>query len=171
MGLTYTVEFDDAAVTGALDRLAALGVAPEGLLTILGDYGRDSTRRRWLTQSAPDGTPWAGLSAGYALLKPANKGILYLSGALENSQTYLVGINAVSWGSRMPYAAVHQFGATIKPKTAKALVFRLGVGGMHEVFAQSVTIPARPYLGISAEDALEIPELARDYMQRVLLGG
>jgi len=71
MGLTYTVEFDDAAVTGALDRLAALGVAPEGLLTILGDYGRESIRRRWLTKSAPDCTAWAGLSPGYALLKPA----------------------------------------------------------------------------------------------------
>ena len=171
MGLTYTVEFDDAAVTGALDRLAALGLAPDGLLNILGDYGRNSTRRRWPTQTAPAGTPWARLSPAYALLKPAAYGILYWSGALENSQTYQVGINRVSWGSKLPYAAVHQFGATITPKTAKALVFRLGVDGMHQVFARSVTIPARPYLGISAEDAIEIPELARDYMRRALLGG
>jgi phage gpG-like protein len=50
----------------------------------------------------------------------------------------------------MEYAAVHQFGAEIKPKSARAL-FVPGYGML-----QKVNIPARPYLGVSADDAKAI---------------
>lgn len=176
-GVTFTVILDDAQIMGALDRLQAVGDDP-GLLRILGDYGRDSTRRRFIAQTGPDGSPWKGLSEAYAAIKPSGYGILYLSGALEGSVTYRSGASSVSWGSPMVYAAVHQFGATIVPKNAKALSFVLGdtfaagnsgAMGTRQAFlvqVQSVTIPARPYLGISTEDREEIPQLAGEYLMR-----
>ncbi|MNR54745.1 Phage virion morphogenesis family protein [compost metagenome] len=64
----------------------------------------------------------------------------------------------------MEYAAIHQFGGVIRPKKAKALK----VGG--RVVSQ-VRIPARQYLGISAEDATESEELAADYLAGAFKGG
>lgn len=63
--------------------------------------------------------------------------------------THHPGAHDLAWGSNKIYAAVHRFGAVIRPKTAEAVRFRLASG---LVRARSVTIPARPYLGLSAED-------------------
>ena len=62
----------------------------------------------------------------------------------------LVRSNDVVIGSNKIYAAVHQFGATITPKSGQYLTFWMG-GRL--VKARSVTIPARPYLGISDDDS------------------
>lgn len=181
-GVTFEVVFDDARVLAALDRVGA-AASSVGLLAVLGDYGRDSTRRRFLTQSAPDGTPWKALTPAYAAIKPSGYGILYLTGALEGSVTYQTGPGEVKWGSPMIYAAVHQFGATIVPKNAPALSFVLGDSfgaGSGKLYGktqgvlvqvQSVTIPARPYLGLSPADLVEIPQLAEAYLMREFLAG
>ena len=55
-------------------------------------------------------------------------------------------------------AAVHQFGGTIKPKSGKLLAFRGHV-------AKSVTIPARPYLGLSDADQNELVERTLDWLR------
>lgn len=49
---------------------------------------------------------------------------------------------SVTVGTDRIYAAVHQFGAVIRPKSARALAFKLS-GQL--VLAQKVTIPARPF--------------------------
>lgn len=41
--------------------------------------------------------------------------------------------------------AVHQFGATIRPKRGKHLILKPR-GFKHPIFARQVTIPARPFL-------------------------
>jgi phage gpG-like protein len=170
-GAAFEVVLDDSLVLGALDRLEAAAADSGPLLQIIGEYGVKSTVERFVTsEEAPDGTPWAALSPAYAAFKPAGYNILFLSGALLNSQHAVVGIGEVQWGSGMIYAAVHQFGATIVPKNAKALAFKLGLGGVLTVRVKSVTIPARPYLGLSAEDRKEIPLLAQDYFGRIMGG-
>jgi phage gpG-like protein len=58
------------------------------------------------------------------------------------------------------YAAIHQWGGTIVPKTAPAL-FVPGYGTLRRV-----TIPARPYLGISSQDAADITAIAQRFMAR-----
>lgn len=50
--------------------------------------------------------------------------------------------------SGLVYAPVHEFGATIRPRRARAL--RFFVGGQL-VFARKVTIPARPYVAPTFE--------------------
>ena len=54
------------------------------------------------------------------------------------------------WGVQdVNYARIHELGGTITAKTAKALAIPLPDGGV--AFAQSVTIPARPYLRPSGD--------------------
>jgi len=55
------------------------------------------------------------------------------------------------------YAAIHEFGGTIRPKRAKRLVFEVEPGQL--VFAESVTIPARPTL----RPAMKYAEAERDF--------
>ena len=150
--------------TAAIEHLSGLVEAikdPSPLLAELGEYGLRSTRARFKTQTAPDGTAWAALQPWYQKEKRRNKNrILTLNGYLRGQMTWqLVGDRTVEIGSNLPYAAVHQFGATIKPRAAKVLMFRGHV-------AKSVTIPARPYLGLSDEDRSEIVERTLEWLQR-----
>ena len=150
--------------TAAIEHLSGLVDAindPSPLLAELGEYGLRSTRARFKTQTAPDGTAWAALQPWYQKEKRRTKNrILTLNGYLRGQMTWqLVGDRTVEIGSNLPYAAVHQFGATIKPRAAKVLMFRGHV-------AKSVTIPARPYLGLSDEDRREIAERTLEWLSR-----
>ena len=169
-GVTLTATFDDGAVLESLDRLAAAFSDTRPLLRTIGAYGLDSTRLRFQSESAPDGSAWAALSPAYAALKGGGRNILYASGALMNSLTFEAGANEVSWGSNRIYAAVHQFGATILPKNAQALRFPLGLAGVRYAYAKSVTIPARPYLGLSMADREEIERLGGAYLRAAFYG-
>lgn len=70
---------------------------------------------------------------------------LHKTGQLGNSiQVYDPSPESVLVGSRgVIYAAVHEFGATIRPKRAKVLHW---MEGDEHVFAKQVVIPPRPYL-------------------------
>lgn len=168
MTATIEAEFDDAMVLEAFARLRAAGREAQPLMAQIGSAMVDSTRMRFTSNVAPDGRRWDALRPAYdAFRRPGP--ILVQSGALRGSITFRAGSGDVQWGSNMIYAGVHQRGAKIVPKQAKALAFRLGSGGPF-VRARSVTIPARPYLGISAEDGEEIVELAERYLVRAFSG-
>lgn len=50
----------------------------------------------------------------------------------------------VEVGTNIVYAAIHEFGGIIKPRTKKALTFKTKDGRWHTV--QRVVMPARPYM-------------------------
>ena len=108
-------------------------------------------------KQAPDGSPWVKNRKGSP--------ILYASGALHDSIDYRASADQVETGSPLVYAAIHHFGGVIKPKNGKALAF---MAGNDQVFAKSVTMPARPYLGISSDNADEIKEVVTDFMREVM---
>ncbi|NLI41974.1 MAG: hypothetical protein GX421_12505 [Caldisericales bacterium] len=54
------------------------------------------------------------------------------------------------FGSRVPYAAIHEFGGEIKPVSKKYLRFRTFDGSWHSV--KKVIMPARPFLRPAAAD-------------------
>jgi len=62
-------------------------------------------------------------------------------------------------GTDVIYARIHEYGGVITPVNAQKLVFPGKDGGL--VFADSVTIPARPYLR-PALDAVA-PQIAEDF--------
>ena len=158
------VRFDGTAAQASLRGLLAGIENPVPLLERFGEYGLRTTRERFKTQKAPDGTTWEALQPWYQKEKRRNKSrILTLNGYLRGGMTWqLVGNRTVEWCSNLPYAAVHQEGATIEPRTAKVLMFRGHV-------ANSVTIPAGPYLGLSETDEKELVEITLDWLRT--LGG
>ena len=123
------------------------------LLDGIGEALVTNVDNRFDEGKAPDGTSWTPVKRGGTPLVK--------SGLLRDSITYETGRNTVTVGTNRIDAAVHQFGATIKPKKKKALAFT--VGGT-VVFAKSVTIPARPYLGINDDDVASIRGTIADFI-------
>lgn len=159
-GSFITISVEDAAARAMLNKLGQMDTAP--LMRRLGERIQAWTQDRFDAnqQQAPDGTPWAKLNPKYAQNKPRHlqNRKLTLSGHLRKSIRWqLLDSQSVLVGTNMKYAAIHQFGGTIRPKKGKALAF----GGR---FVQSVTIPARPYLGISEQDNKEIREIIKDWV-------
>lgn len=68
--------------------------------------------------------------------------------ALEGLREALGGSISVEWGTNVVYAAIHQFG---------------GAAGRKD---RRVTIPARPFLGVSNEDRTELLAIINDHLQR-----
>jgi len=67
-----------------------------------------------------------------------------ISKGMLMSSIRITGLSAknVTVGSDRKYAAIHQLGGVIRAKGGKPLVFKIGG---KTIFAQKVTIPARPY--------------------------
>ena len=142
-------ERDAAAVDKVMTRLAQAARRPEGGLKNVGEALLEVTREQFASQTAPDGSKWAPLTPLTVRLRGASGPILTRSGRLKNSVNYSVGGSKLTFGLNTIDAAVHQYGATIKPKKARML--RLAGGGGVVVFARQVTIPAR--WGARAETA------------------
>lgn len=163
-GTRLSVDFDATSATASLNGLLGAIDKPAPLLAELGEYVLRTTRARFSTQTAPDGTAWAALQPWYQREKRRNKNrVLTLNGYLRGQMAVQVGERSVQVGSNLVYAAVHQFGATIRPTNVKMLHF-----GGH--VAKSVTIPARPYLGLSDTDQNEIVERTLDWLRGQMKG-
>ena len=144
------------ALDGALSRMVALGLRPRPIWQAIGQYGESSTRMRFRNQVGPDRRRWvpsirARQVGGQTLVQKAR---------LMRSITHNADNNGAEWGTNVVYAGVHQFGAVIRAKSAGALRFRLPGGGF--VTVKKVVIPARPFLGVNAEDGREMLSLAHD---------
>jgi len=116
---------------------------------------------RFEREEAPDGTPWQpsrrALEQGGQTL--TDHGILRLS--INHAST----ARSAEAGTNVIYAGVHQEGAVIRPVNAKALIFQIGG---RTVSAQEVTIPARPFLGIGADDERELGAIVGDFLSGAL---
>jgi len=157
VGVRITVT--DKEIREALTRLAEKdGGLVRVALKNIGQALLKSTRARFDSETAPDGSHWKPLNPEY---KQGKRGLKILQGAgvaggLLGSINARVTGNRLEIGTNKVYAAIHQFGGVIVPKRYPALVFRIG-GKL--AFARKVTIPARPFLGVSAGDrkmALEV---------------
>ncbi|MDG9793783.1 phage virion morphogenesis protein [Brucella anthropi] len=161
-GVSLEVEISDKAVQQAFTRLITVMGDTTPIMSAIGSGLVGSTHRRFVSQKSPDGVAWKALNSEYKKTK-RNSRILTESGRLRDSINHRAGRDQVTVGTNAKYAAVHQLGATIKPKSASHLVFRLASG---IVLAKSVTIPARPYLGISDDDQVMISETVFSALQR-----
>jgi phage virion morphogenesis protein len=170
-GARITASFDDKDLVRGLRALRAMAIDSVPLMRAIGVALVETTQARFDTATDPSGHPWKALNPAYAALK-RGPGILRESGmrgGLQGSITFRAARGQVEVGTNKVYGAVHQFGATIKPKNAKALVFRLGAGGKM-VRAKSVTIPARPYLGFGAADRGGVEDVVAGALKRATQG-
>lgn len=130
----------------------------QALMESVGDALVSGTLKRFDAEEDPQGNKWA--PSGRA----AEEGGKTLTnrGRLRDSIDRMATSNKVMVGSNLAYARIHQEGGIITPKKAKKLVFT-GRGGK-KVAVDKVTIPARPYLGVSEEDMDEVKSVMADFL-------
>lgn len=148
------LDFNIAELTQLTNRLnaTALSAADENqLLKDLGAEVETQTRERFDTKIAPDGSPWAALAASTTkyLQKhfPSAQPPLVRTGELRDSTEFQISGSTVNIGQTKYYAKYLQDG------TKK--------GG-------SVKIPARPSLGLGANDVAELGAITESFLERIL---
>lgn len=148
--VSLNYEMKDERVRAAFGAFLRLSEDASPVMADIATIGENSTRERFATETAPDGTQWrkslrARIAGGKTLTK---------DGHLGDSTSSRSDRSTAEWGVNRIYAAIHQFGGVIKAKSAKGLRFKLANG--EDVVVRQVTMPARPYLGISAGDEADI---------------
>lgn len=157
MSLAISIDVSGLApIEQLLGRLDPLQT--DTLLESLARMIRDQIRERLIAGGpSPSGAAWAPNKEG-------RKPILHRSGGLARSIDYAVAGNQAVVGSGLPQAAILHFGGTIVPKSASRLVFKIG---NRQIFAKKVTMPARPYVGLSGEDRALLVRAAMLYIRRL----
>lgn len=167
-GVSFSFQLDASRAKAAFGALRQIS---DDLTPVLEDIGMEletSTVDRFDTNVAPDGTPWK------PSLRATTRGgrTLVQDGVLRDGVHYeLDGPTAVvvgAGGAAGAYAGIHQVGGRISAKGG-ALRFQLATGAFATV--KAVNIPARPYLGVSAQDETAIVDIAVDHWRDALVKG
>jgi len=168
------IKWNDAEVLAALERLSRATAQPRPALLAIGESMVESTKKRFETSTAPDGSRWTpnsettylGMVNSFGKSNFGKSGRINARGAtrvagkkplvgetrmLSTQINYEVDTEGLRVGSPMVYAAMQQFGGT-KSKFPN-------LWG---------DIPARPFLGVSDSDAVMIVETVSDYLRRVI---
>mgnify|MGYP003675147565 FL=1 len=130
----------DEAITKELNRMLSRGLDLDPAFYEMGEHLLESTQDRMSQELSPDGTPWEPLSINTIEQKDLtnqSEKILRGYGTLADTLSYQVNSNQLMFGSNLEYAATHQFGR------------------------DKANIPARPFLGVSGEDEIEILDILR----------
>lgn len=147
----------------------------------VGMYVQNQTiKERFNKEQSPNGQKWEPLAESTKRRKKRHKRgqmkILHDTGELRRSIAYEAGNNSVKVGSVLKYARIHQFGGTVE-------VSRLGQykrnhknhrfkrKGNSYSYSHKVTIPARPFLGVTESEKKHITSMFRQYIKRHILGG
>lgn len=153
-GTNITIEVDDAELKRGIAELLAKIADPRGALEEIGEVLVQSTKRRFASETDPQGNRWAE-NRPVTKARKKNPKILTEEGYLGDLITWqLEGSKGVAVGSNLAYAAVQQFGA------------KRGAFGRTKRNAPIPwgNIPARPFLGLSDEDGERVLEILRDYL-------
>lgn len=157
-----TIKFEDRTVLDALSRLQRKTSDLSPLMHEIGEYLTETTKRRFDTSTAPDGTRWAQNSpmtirqsmgktskARTGIKKPLISGRSGMQSSMMATINYNAGRDFVEIGSPKEFAAMQHF------------------GGQKSKFPHLWgDIPARPFLGISDQDHRSILDTISDYLNR-----
>ena len=144
-----TAQLTTVGLDEAIRRLSRLeGFEMAGLADRAGSILETSTRERFETKIDPDGASWVPWSEAYDDTREERQSLLVGDGAapLHDSIAFFSTGGEVHVGSNLVYAAHHQFGGD-----------EVGSG-----------IPARPYLGVSDQDELDLKDLVTGTLEGLL---
>lgn len=145
------ITVDNRAILAALQQLQQASVNLSPAMRKIGEDLKESTQQRFSSKTGPDGEAWLGNAESTIERKGRNQPLTDI-GTLGNTIDYqLLGNDAVQIGSPLEYAAMQQFGGT------KAEFPQLWGD-----------IPARPFLGVSAEDENHIVDILRRHLESAL---
>jgi phage virion morphogenesis protein len=139
--LHIDIAVNDTDIQSRLQQLKARMGDLKPAFRDIGEHLLNSTRARFQSQTAPDGTPWAALSPRTLKYKKVNKDkILTLHGRLRGTLNVQVTANSLRVGTPLIYGATHQFG---DPRRH---------------------IPARPFLGLSSTDKQDVVAILNEWI-------
>ncbi|PMB01366.1 phage virion morphogenesis protein [Fischerella thermalis CCMEE 5273] len=143
-----TIRVDDREIQQALGQLQTRLSNLLPVFKNIGEYMVLATTERFDNEVDPQGNSWHPLTTA-TIARKQRKGkilkILQQDGDLRRTIVYQASVDRVEIGTNRIYGAIHQFG---------------GQAGRR----RSVTIPARPFLGVSESDKSEILAIIEDYL-------
>jgi len=145
MTVQLSVDMRDTASAG----LRALMLRVGDIDTVLDEIGGSlvaSTQKRFEDEEDPEGASWADWADSTAARRGDGRK-LYDETNLFDSLDHKVSGSKVHVGVNMIYGRIHQLGGEAGPITAR------------------VVIPARPYLGLSADDKTEVGAIVDDHVR------
>ncbi|HDY5341435.1 TPA: phage virion morphogenesis protein [Klebsiella pneumoniae] len=183
-GVTLTFDYQDA-LSRLWDARAEM-MRPAPLLKRMGERLLVFHQQRFHEQKSPEGIEWAALKPRYQRIKRRNKDkILTRDGHLQNTLHWQVNADELLFGTSQIYGAIHQFGGTIEiAARSQQSYYRQRKDGeidnlfvrksksnfaqWHTIPAYKITIPARPWLGVSKTEGKTLIEMAKNYLQSAL---
>jgi len=144
-GVSVVVRVEDEGFREALTRLIQRSANLQPVFDEIGSALQTTTEERFEDEAGPDGAAWAAHSPVTLLKRGASAKKLRHRNHLYQSLNYAAGRLQATVGTNRAYARIHQLG---------------GKAGRN----RKVTIPARPYLGISEEDRRMIGEILTDHL-------
>lgn len=156
----YSIRLD-GDVRKLMKKLSKLGsIELKEANLVLAETLRTSTRQRFKEQKSPEGKAWK------TSIRAEQEGGATLSdtAGLKNSIKSKATQDGFAVGTNKIYARTHQFGEPgriIRAKTPKGLRFKVS-GNWVNKKKVIVSIPSRPYLGISEDDMNEIKSTVLD---------
>jgi len=173
------LKIESAALEAMLGNALAAGLDLSDLMERMAGHLEFSTARHFEQERSPDGTPWppslrALAEGGQTLTKTAR---------LRQSITSRAGATSAEVGTNVVYAAIHQFGGEVKHAARTVTLYRhydaatdtfdpkfrkkkrSNFATDHQVGAYTVTVPARPFLGVGPSDLAALREIARDWLR------
>lgn len=149
VGLQWTM-VDLPALQRRVDAMAHMDT--RALMESIGAEVATQTQRRIVSEkTSPDGVAWPEWSDAYKATRHANQSKLQSEDHLLQSITHMVELTGkdVDVGSNLVYARIQNFGGA-------------GVG--------KPGLPAREYLGLSAENRMDVHMVASDWLDQHIAG-
>lgn len=148
-----TASVNTPEITAALNALLDAGRDLTPVMRAAAGILADDTEQAFEDETSPGGEPWAELSPNYIKRNPdrASGQILQLSqaGLASSIQSDYDSTSAVV-GTNKIYAALHQF------------------GGLPDMPPGPAAVPAREYLGLSADGAVDLLDVAARHLSQAL---
>lgn len=158
--ISVKMEGDTEELLSKLKKISNTDTA--GTIKAIAEGLRTSTVERFANEESPEGTKWkpsvrVSENGGKTLTKSAG---------LKTSIKSQSNNSGLAVGTNLEYAATHQYGAdrTIHARKVKNLKFKVG-GRWVSTPSVRVSIPARPFLGISKDDDAEIKEIVEEIVR------
>lgn len=175
MAESVKITLDDAAVRAMFARLATLrDLTP--LMRDIGETVTESAQKRFQTSTAPDGSKWKALADGSGR-KPLLKTGTMRDRITPNPQATFVEIIASARQARWHQEGTDPYVIRAKPGHSLAwpgMPLRENKQGLaRPAWVTKVNhpgLPARPFMGISAEDSKAIVGLGQFYLDNLAAG-
>jgi len=185
--ITYSVMISDSGMLDQLGQLVDRMDNPIGFYKNVGEHLLNSISDNFERETSPDGVPWQRLKdrtireRDKRRLTPIR--ILRARGRLAGSFSATATATEARIGTPIEYAAAHQFGAEITQPARQHTIYQrydADTDTLHQKFVKksrsnfarevtigehTITIPARPFAGVSAADETVIVGIADAWLR------